>query len=663
MFASLGVSSAEDLLWLLPRRYDDRRNLTKIRDLIPGRPATVIASVDGVRRSRLRGGLDLLTASVSDGSGSVSVSWFNRKGLEFILKPETRIALYGAPSIRIREPEMSNPEFEVIKEELAPEKFARIIPVYPLTSGMSQRWLRTFMENFLEEHLPLVAETLPEWLRTRRRFPPLASALRGIHFPRDAGEWRAARLRLAYEELFLLQAGLALKRRRFREKMAETKINDRGKSFRSFMENLPFEPTKAQLNAIDDIMGDLASGRPMSRLLQGDVGSGKTVVALALTAAAADAGIQSAVLAPTEVLADQIYAQAVKYLSPLGIEAALLKGGQTASERRAALVLVRDGTASVVVGTQALLKEKIRWKELGVVVIDEQQRFGVMQRAALLDREPAPHLLMMSATPIPRTLALCLFGDLDMSLLREKPPGRHKTETRIIDGTKMRILLQFLVDEAKKGARAYWVCPRIEENGDAETASAEKRAAFIGRHLGRFGVGLLHGRMSGAEKENTLSRFRTGEIKILVGTTVVEVGVDVPDASVIVIESPERFGLSQLHQLRGRVGRGARRGVCILLVADAGGAVPVRLRSLLATDDGFAIAEADLLLRGSGEVSGKNQHGVTEFKVADLAKDGELLAEAREDAAELLDSDPEFTQCPAFREKLFSRLSETLGIS
>lgn len=660
---NLGARDIEGLLWLFPRRYEDRRNLTKIKNLVPGRPSTVIADVDGIERKRLRDGLELVKAEMTDETGSVSVSWFNRKGLEYILKPGTRAVLYGTPSIRVRTLEISNPEFEVIKEDDPPEKFAAIKPVYPLTAGLPGRWFRSLMESVAEEYLPFVQETLPEWVRVKRGLPPLQEALRSMHLPKDVGEWKNARRRLAYEELFLLQAGLAYKRSKLKNKPSKLKITDKGQIYKSFIKNLPFALTEAQQRAIDEIFADLGSGRPMSRLLQGDVGSGKTVVALALAAAAADAGIQAAVMAPTEILADQLYGQFIRYLAPLGVETVLLKGGQAAAERRSALALIADGTAAAAVGTQAILEEKIQWKNMGIVIIDEQHRFGVMQRAAILDREPAPGLLMMSATPIPRTLTLCLFGDLDISLLREKPEGRKKIETRVIDGAKMKILLQFLADEAKKGARAYWVCPRVEDDEESEIASAEKRFGFVNKHLGRLGVGLLHGRMTGAEKEYTLSRFRAGDIRILIGTTVIEVGIDVPEASVIVIESPERFGLSQLHQLRGRVGRGGRRGVCVLLVPDAGGEIPQRLRAMLETDDGFAIAEADLQLRGAGEISGKSQHGVTEFRVADLAKDTALLADAREDAAEWVENDPEFSQCPAFREKLFAGLSEALGIA
>lgn len=662
LLGNLGVSCVGDLLWLFPRRYEDRRALTKIKDLTPGRQATVIAAVECVERRRLRGGLELVTAELTDETGSIAATWFNRKGLEYILKPQTEVALFGAPSIRMRTMELSNAEFQVVKEGEGPEKFARIIPVYPSTAGLPQRWFRSLMEGVLEEYLPLVAETLPEWLLQRHGLLPAAAALRGMHLPADGREWEESRRRLAYEELFLLQAGLALKRTKIKGKKTKFKIGDSGQIYKNYRERLPFALTDAQSSAVTEIFDDLASGRPISRLLQGDVGSGKTVVALALAAAAADSGVQTAMMAPTEILADQLYAQAIKYLAPLGVETVLLKGGQTAAERRSAEALAADGTASVVVGTQTLLDVRVAFKRLGVVVIDEQHRFGVRQRAAITDRKPAPHQLMMSATPIPRTLALCLFGDLDVSLLREKPQGRRKTETRIIDGAKMKTLLQFLIDEIKTGARVYWICPRVEEGGESEIASAEMRWAFVERHLGRLGVGLLHGRMSTARKEEALESFRSGEIKILVATTVVEVGVDVPEASVIVVESPERFGLSQLHQLRGRVGRGLRRGVCVLLTTDVGGEIPARLRTMLETDDGFAIAEADLLQRGAGELSGKVQHGVTEFKVADLAKDVELLAEAREDAGHWVENDPEFTQCPACREKIMKQFGAALRI-
>ena len=456
-----------------------------------------------------------------------------------------------------------------------------------------------------------------------------------MHHPTDTESWRNARRRLAYEELLVVQAGLALRRHALKSCKVVAKIVP-GEIYAAFRSSLPFEPTQAQKKAFDELFADTAKDKPMSRLLQGDVGSGKTLVAVGFAAACCDSQIQCAIMAPTEILAMQLYEQAQKYLVPLGCKVAMIKGGQKLSERNKILEATLSGEINVVVGTQALLFDRVKFKKLGAVIIDEQQRFGVEQRRALVKHGSAPHLLMMSATPIPRSLAMTLFADLDISALTEKPVGRKKLETRITDVKNMAVLLQFLIDEAGRGGRVYWVCPRVEEDGSTALTSVKKRFAFLKKHLGKLGVGLVYGGMSGDEKDATLEKFRSGEIKILTGTTVIEVGIDVPEASVIVIENPERFGLSQLHQLRGRIGRGSRRGVCVLLVQSLEGAIPERLQIMLDTDDGFEIAEADLELRGSGEISGAAQHGLTEFKHVKLKKDLKLIAQAREDAAWLV---------------------------
>ncbi|MCE5202253.1 MAG: ATP-dependent DNA helicase RecG [Synergistaceae bacterium] len=663
LLSVLGAATAKDLLWLFPRRYEDRRSVSKISGLVPGRAAAVFAIVDEIeRRSLQKPGLELVVCRFHDETGVLSASWFNRKGMEYILKKGTFAALYGVPSLRSGGLEMSNPEFEVLKNEAEGRSFTGIIPIYPSTAGLPVRWFRHFMEDLLDGMIPSVQETLPPFIMKKRNLMPLRDALRAMHRPCSGAEWKEARRRLAYEEFLLVQTGLALRRESLKNGHPSPIILPNGDIYRKFRASIPFELTKSQENALDEIFADTSVNSPMSRMLQGDVGAGKTLVAIGLAAAAADTGVQTALMAPTEALAEQLYSQCVKWLSPLGVSCVMLKGGQSVPVRRAVLGSVSDGKAIVIVGTQALLEGGVGFKNLGVVIIDEQQRFGVMQRAVMLDRYPAPHVLMMSATPIPRTLALCVFGDLDVSVLKEKPKGRFKTETRIIDAKKMRILLRFIADEACAGGHIYWICPRVECDGTPDVASAEDRYSFIARYLGPLGVGLLHGRMDSAEKDAVLNKFRSGEIKILIGTTVVEVGVDVPEATVIVIESPEQFGLSQLHQLRGRVGRGDRRGVCVLLVRSLDGEIPERLAVMLKTDDGFEIAEADLAFRGAGELSGASQHGMTEFKVADPARDMQLLLEAREDAYEWVARDHELSEGRLFMDKLRTDLGGTLGI-
>lgn len=635
MLKTMGLETISDLVFFFPRRYVDRRNISHINGLVPGRPSVVSASVETTERRRLNGGLELLLCRVSDGTGELSVSWFNRKGLEYILKEGTGVMLYGTPLFRFGKLEMSNPDFEVADGSAGKSGFTGIVPLYPSVAGMPRRWFLKTITGVVEKAIPLIKETLPDKILKKRNLMPLADALRAMHRPSSEDEWGRARRRMAYEELFHLQVEMAERRRRAKKSGNAAKIDGEGEIYHAFISSLPYAPTDSQEKALSEIFADASSGVPMTRLLQGDVGSGKTLVALGLAAAAADAGVQTALMAPTEVLACQLFAEAEKALSPAGVTCVIVKGGQSASERSDVTRRILDGSAQVAVGTQALIAGGVAFKKLGAVVIDEQHRFGVGQRAEMLERVPVPHLLMMSATPIPRTLAMCFFGDLDVSVLTEKPAGRRKIETRLIDMKSMGTLLQFIIDEAADGGRIFWICPRVDDDPAADAASTERRFAFITKHLGPLGVALLHGRLRPDEKDEALEKFRSGEVKVLVSTTVVEVGVDVPDASVIIVESPERFGLSQLHQLRGRVGRGRKRGVCVLLVKSLSGEVPDRLGIMLRTDDGFKIAEADLAFRGEGKLTGTAQHGQTGLRVADLAKDAELLRDAHEDALEI----------------------------
>lgn len=635
----LGAKTVEDLLYLFPRRYIDRRNVSKISELAAGQPAVVYATVDEIeRRYTSRRGLELVVASASDESGEMTLSWFNRKGMEYVLKEGTTAVFYGTPSFDFHGISMLNPDFEVSKPGQQ-SSFTGIIPVYPSTAELQPRWFAHLMETVVRQYAPCAAEFIPTEILKKEKMPEIGEALLAMHRPRSGEEWRSAHRRIAFEELFVVCAALSARRAKLKSLAPAAKIAP-GKIYSSLLENLPFGLTNSQTKALSEIFADTASSSPMTRLLQGDVGAGKTAVALGLTAAAADSNVQTAIMAPTEILASQLYEQARGLLCPLGVKTVFLKGGLKAAERREIISSISDGSAAVVVGTQALIQSGVEFRKLGAVIIDEQHRFGVEQRASLVSRGSAPHILMMTATPIPRTLTLCVYGDLDISLLTDKPAGRKKTETRVIGEDKMRLLLQFIVDKAMLGEKTFWVCPRVEEDGASALVSAKKRYEFLEKHLGKLGVALVHGRMDAEEKEKAVSDFRNGDAKILIGTTVVEVGIDVPDASVIVIESPERFGLSQLHQLRGRVGRGGSRGVCVLLMKSLADGIPPRLEIMLNSDDGFKIAEQDLLLRGSGEVSGVSQHGMTEFKVAELPRDIKLLEKARNYAALVIRLDP-----------------------
>lgn len=631
LLEKLGLRTIYDLLWFFPRKYEDRRNVRKISALVPGAPSVVIAESRGCDARALPGReRRLIKCCFSDGSGVLDAVWFNIKGLENSLKEGARAALYGVPSLRGGVFEMLSPEFEILKDGEGPEGFAGIVPVYPLTAGLPKNWLCRTIAATVKKYAPLLQEPIPQEIIKKNRLTPLAEAVMQMHAPDSPQSWKEARRRIAYGELFELQLAMAAARAKNAKSGAARA--ERGPLFRAMIENLPFKLTDSQQKTIDEIIGGASAGAQSARLLQGDVGSGKTAVAAAFAAAICDGGAQCAVLAPTEALAGQLCAQMKRYI-PLGDgECLLIKGSTPAAARREAEAAAADGSARIIAGTQALLSEKLKFHKLGAVIIDEQQRFGVRQRARLLADAAHPHLLMMSATPIPRTTAMTLYGDLDLSVIDSVPAGRAPVETRLADYSKLPEMLRFAAREILAGGRVYWICPRVEE-GDGAAVSAVKRYEWLAKKLPPVKISLVHGQMDVMDKERALADFRSGASQLLVGTTVLEVGIDVPEASVIVIESPERYGLSQLHQLRGRVGRGARRGVCILL-SNAAEDAP-RLRKFAATNDGFEIARIDLEARGTGELAGLTQHGDAGMKIADLTRDAELAALARRDVAEL----------------------------
>ncbi len=658
LLEKLGLRTVEDMLYLFPRRYEDRRSVKKITELVPGAPAVVYATVCGVDVRPLPGrGRRLITCRLSDGSGFLDAVWFNRRGLENTLAKDTPVALYGTPSLRSSVFEMTEPEFEVVKDKGEKSPFAGIVPVYPSTEGLPQKWFRGIARALVEQHHNQAEEELPSCLIEKNALMPISRAIYEMHMPESPESWKEARRRFAYGELFTLQLTLAASRKERAESSAV--LLKRGALFEAMTASLPFSLTASQRRVIDEIFADGASGRPISRLIQGDVGSGKTLVAIAFAAGLCDSGAQCAVLAPTEVLAEQLHAQTAKYLAPLGVGCALIKSQLPARERRAVLSGAADGSLSVVTGTQALLSDEIKFKNLGAVIIDEQQRFGVRQRARLLKSGAKPHLIMMSATPIPRTMALTLYGDLDISVIEDKPAGRAPVETRIIGRDQLAKLLRFIAAEILSGGRVYWICPRVEEDDGSDLPAAVKRFEWLEKKLPPVKMSLIHGQMESSDKEAAIAGFRSGLSQLLVGTTVLEVGVDVPEATVIVIESPERYGLSQLHQLRGRVGRGTRRGLCVLLSL-----LPEdneRLRIFASTNDGFEIAKADLELRGAGEITGTAQHGLARFRVADLQKDYLLAETARDDAREFLEKEGlEALPC-AMREKIAAMRAEELS--
>lgn len=640
----VGVETVEDLLLYLPRRYVDRSLLTPINRLQVNSTATILAKVVGIREER--GRRRRLVAILGDGTGFIECVWF--QGYRYI-----RGLLQGGKRVMVSGPvrffgglQMPHPEFEVLEgEEEELIHTGRIIPLYPSTAGLkaiglSNRSLRGLIKGILDSLLPQVEETLPPEVIQRNSLLSRREAIGNLHFPTSWELTRKARERLAFEEFFFWELVMALRQgKRIREKGLQFKKP--GHLVRTFIEGLPFDLTSAQRKVLREIYGDISRGRPMHRLLQGDVGSGKTIVALIALLWAVENGYQAALMAPTEILAEQHYHTLRNLMGQADIKASLLVSGIPRVRREEILEGIREGVTQVVIGTHALIEEGVSFKGLGLAVIDEQHKFGVVQRASLKGKGSSPHLLVMTATPIPRSLALTVYGDLDISVLDELPPGRRRVKTIWRDKRARGKVYSFLREKVSEGRQAYVICPLVEESEKLDLKAATQMAAHLGKEVfPEFKVELLHGRMKSEIKEEIMGRFRREEIDILVSTTVVEVGADVPNAAIILVEHAERFGLSQLHQMRGRVGRGEHQSYCILLVSyPLSSEARERIETICRTNDGFRIAEADLRLRGPGEFMGTRQHGLPQFKVANLASDGPLLRKARQEAFELVSRD------------------------
>ena len=647
LFEKLHIRTLRDALETYPRDYEDRTRITRIAD-IDAEDKYAIRAVVGTepKVNRIRKGLTLAKCTIFDESGSLNVTYFNNPYAAALLRVGQEYVFYGKVQGWGRGRTLISPQ----SEKVAPDADhpGRIVPVYPLTAGLTQR----DMERVTDAALAAVPgdwpDPLPEMLRAKYRLLDAADAIAAIHRPQTADEVGQARRRMVFEELFLLCCGLQqLKERR----KADTGIVFAQNGLDAFFETLPFSPTGAQRRAIAEIAADCASGKPMNRLVQGDVGSGKTVVAAALCALAAQNGWQAAFMAPTEILAAQHAETLAPMLEKLGISCTLLTGSMTAAQKRAALAAIETGAAQVVVGTHALIQQGVTFHRLGAVVADEQHRFGVAQRAALSAKGETPHVLVMSATPIPRTLALILYGDLDVSVLDEIPPGRSPVETYAVGQNMRKRITAFIDKQVEAGGQVYVVCPLVEE-GETGLKSAEQHAKDLQSALPHRRVAVLHGRMKNADKDQIMRDFAARQYDILVATTVIEVGVDVPNANLMVVEDADRFGLSQLHQLRGRVGRGTRQSYCIFFGADKGEAARERLKILCKTGDGFEIARADLAQRGPGDFFGRRQHGLPALHVADLAADLALMQDAREEAETILQHDPALSGYPLLYDRV-----------
>ena len=663
-FARLGIFTVEDLLFFFPRRYEDRRTLTPLGDLRPDTFSAVVAEVASLsaRPAGYRSGP--FSISLTDGIQTVRAVWFNNPRLELQLRPGMRLALYGRVEYR-GGLQLTNPEFEVLEgDEVETASVGRIVPVYPLAAPLSQRWTRRLVGTVLASYGGGLTDFLPDSLRRRHGMKTLPDAVRELHCPEDRNSWLRARNRLAFDELFLLQIGLLLRRRTYAASGYAVPIRP-GRKFQALMgPGLPFVPTGAQRRAVAEILGDMNSKTPMNRLLQGDVGSGKTFVASAAILAAADSGVQSVFMAPTEILAQQHYFNLKGMLRSQGIETVLLTGGQRAAERRSVEEAIRGGSAQVVVGTHAVFGDEVSFARLGLVIVDEQHRFGVLQKNSLMAKASAPHVLVMTATPIPRTLVLSIYGDLEVSVLGELPPGRTPIRTVRMSAGMEKTLLDLVREHIRRGRQVYWVCPLIEDEEQGEPRAVVSRFGRLSSVLPEARIAMLHGRLSMGEKENIMRGFSEGKTDLLVATVVIEVGLDVPNATVMIVEDAGRFGLAQLHQLRGRVGRGRAEGVCILLEGrETSPDGRARIETMLRTSSGFDLAEEDLKQRGPGEVCGIRQHGVTDFRVADLVRDRKLLSLARDEARRLLETDPWLESAPLLKEELDKRLGRALKLA
>ncbi len=615
-------------------------------DLKAGDRVTVVVRVLSSDLTR-RGRRQVFAAALEDDSGAVFARWFNQPYLKTVLEKGTRAVVSGEVRFdrAARRIEFVNPVFEVLSENEVTELVhaGRIVPEYSQIGDLSGRRIRRFVKNALDRFVDGLVDPLPAGVLFHRKLPALRDAMANVHFPPSLDVAARARERLAYEEFFLFQVIVGLRKLQAASEPSAIGIDWSDREHRRLVESLPFSLTAAQERVIREIGSDMASGRSMNRLLQGDVGSGKTVVAAAAMHQAVVNGYQAAIMAPTEILAEQHFQNIDALLRPLGDRVVLLRGGMRAGERSDALEAMERGEADVAVGTHALIQEGAAFRKLGLAVIDEQHRFGVAQRAALHEKGGAPDVLVMTATPIPRTLALTVYGDLAVSTLDELPPGRPPVVTAVRDEAARKKVYAFLKKEMAEGRQVFIVYPLVEESEKIELAAAtEMYDELRGNVFGDAEIGLVHGRMKPEEKDAVMERFRAGEIDLLVSTTVVEVGVDVANATVMVIEHAERFGLAQLHQLRGRVGRGEHRSYCVLMVGPgASDEARERIQVLADTSDGFVIAEKDLELRGPGEFLGVRQHGLPRFAVADLIHDSQLLIRARDDAFAFLDGDPE----------------------
>lgn len=634
----LGIFNLKDLITYFPREHEDRGKIKNIAELENGEEALVSAfPVGRLNEIKIRKNLTLCKLLVRDETGSMIITWYNQSYLKNVFKPNQRYKFFGKVSRKYSNLEMQSPVYEA---EDKSNNTGKIIPIYPLTYNLTQNTIRKIIQNGLNEIDGKLEETLPKYIIDKYSLYDYNNAIKQIHFPDTFESFNKARKRLVFEELFSMQLALLSLKNNYEIKKPGIKF-DKNAKMSDVIDNLPFKLTKAQLRVLEEIDNDMEKEKPMNRLLQGDVGSGKTVVALISAYKAVKSGYQAVIMAPTAILASQHLETFNDILKDSGIRCELLISGITKKKKEALLERLENGDIDILIGTHAVLEENVKFKKLGLVVTDEQHRFGVRQRSIIVEKGNNPDVLVMTATPIPRTLALILYGDLDISIIDELPPNRKKIETYAVTKGMEQRVNTFIKKNIDEGRQCYVVCPLVEENEEINAKSVmEIYEEYKTKIFPDYRVEYLHGKMKQKEKDCIMEEFKNGNIDILVSTTVIEVGVNVPNSNIMVIENAERFGLAQLHQLRGRVGRGEYQSYCILKYHGNSEIIRERMKVISSTNDGFVISEKDLELRGSGEFFGTRQHGIPEFKIANLFEDINVLKGVQALAVSIIDKDP-----------------------
>jgi ATP-dependent DNA helicase RecG len=656
--ARLDIKTVGDLVSFYPRRYQDWSHITPMDEVEIDKEAAVYGRVVDMREVHPRRFMTILNVLLTDGRGAVMLVYFNQPWKKEQFRKGSEILAYGRVEYQYGKYQIGNAEIEEVSEEDLPH-FQKLVPVYPLTEGIRLSQMQR-MVQFALNHLEGIEENLPLSIRESRHLMGRMEAIRCIHTPKNWAEQKAARHRLAYEELFFMQAGICLLRRKREEGHVGIKCAPSGKLVQDILSRLPFALTDGQKRAFADIESDMEGLVPMSRLVQGDVGSGKTAVAALALAKIVENGYQGALMVPTEVLAVQHFKGFSRLFEGTPVRLALLTGQVRGKEKEDILTRLKEGEIDIIIGTHALIEDNVQFAHLGLVITDEQHRFGVKQRAALETKgEEMPHTLVMTATPIPRTMALSVYGDLDVSIIRGLPPGRQPVGTYAIGRSLLPRVYRFMAKEMTAGHQVYVVCPLVEKSEKADLAAAKSVYENLQQNVfPKFHVGLVHGRMKGKEKEDVMNAFARGEIQLLVATSVIEVGVNVPNATIMFVYGADRFGLSQLHQLRGRVGRGKAKSYCILYTDNNSDITRIRMQLMEQIQDGFLLSEKDLLLRGSGEFFGVNQHGMDDLRAADIVRDLPILEEAREDAQQCVNKGMDFREelSHRFRGEFFRRI-------